>query len=76
MNLQNLNIVITGTLSANRSVFEKLIEDEGGTFKKSVSNSTDLLILGEKPGECKIAKAKDLNVQVISETDLINKIYH
>jgi len=76
MNLQNLNIVITGTLSANRSVFEKLIEDEGGTFKKSVSNSTDLLILGEKPGESKIAKAKDLNVQVISETDLINKIYH
>tara|TARA_B110000444_G_scaffold239006_1_gene253076 strand:+ start:3650 stop:3880 length:231 start_codon:yes stop_codon:yes gene_type:complete len=76
VNLQNLNIVITGTLSANRSVFEKLIEDEGGTFKKSVSNSTDLLILGEEPGKSKIAKAKDLNVQVISETDLINKIYH
>ena len=76
MNLQNLNIVITGTLSANRSVFEKLIEDEGGIFKTSISNSTDMLILGEKPGKGKIAKAKDLNVQVISETDLINKIYH
>jgi|TARA_B100001093_G_C26750531_1_gene980900 DNA ligase (NAD+) len=76
MNLQNLNIVITGTLSQNRCVFEKLIEAEGGTFKKSISNSTDMLILGEKPGKSKISKAKDLNVQVISEADLINKIYH
>jgi|TARA_B100001094_G_scaffold137056_1_gene132734 DNA ligase (NAD+) len=76
MNLQNLNIVITGTLSQNRCVFEKLIEAEGGTFKKSVSNSTDMLILGEKPGKSKISKAKDLNIQVISEADLINKIYH
>ena len=76
MNLQNLNIVITGTLSQNRCVFEKLIEAEGGTFKKSVSNSTDMLILGEKPGKSKISKAKDLNIQVISEADIINKIYH
>jgi len=76
MNLQNLNIVITGTLSQNRCVFEKLIEAEGGTFKKSISNSTDMLILGEKPGKSKISKAKDLNIQVISEADLINKIYH
>ena len=76
MNLQNLNIVITGTLSQNRCVFEKLIEAEGGTFKKSVSKSTDMLILGEKPGKSKISKAKDLNIQVISEADLINKIYH
>ena len=76
MNLQNLNIVITGTLSQNRCVFEKLIKAEGGTFKTSVSNSTDMLILGEKPGKSKISKAKDLNVQVISEADLINKIYH
>ena len=76
MNLQNLNIVITGTLSANRSIFEKLIEDEGGTFKTSVSNSTNMLILGENPGKSKIAKARNLNVQVISEAELINKIYH
>jgi BRCT domain type II-containing protein len=35
-----------------------------------------MLILGEKPGKSKISKAKDLNIQVISEADLINKIYH
>ena len=76
MNLQNLNIVITGTLSQKRSAFEELIKSEGANFKTCVSNSTDVLVLGEKPGKTKLIKAKKLNIDVISEVDLLNKIYH
>jgi len=76
MSLQNTHIVITGKLSEVRNDFEDIIIANGGVFKTSVSNSTDYLVMGEKPGKTKVSKAKQLGVPVITETELLNKIYH
>ena len=76
MNFNNTHIVITGTLSSKRNNFEDIIIDNGGVFKKCVSNSTDFLVMGEKPGKTKVEKAKQLGVQVITEKQLLKKIYH
>ena len=76
MNFNNTHIVITGTLSSKRDNFEDLITNNGGVFKKSVSNSTNFLVIGEKPSKTKVNKAKQLGVPVITEDQLLAKIYH
>ena len=76
MSLENTHIVITGKLSDIRDNFEATIIANGGVFKKCVSNSTNYLVMGEKPGKTKISKAKQLGVPVITEAELLKKIYH
>lgn len=60
--------VITGTLSEPREVFAERIQAAGGKLAGSVSKSTTYLLAGEKAGS-KMAKAKDLGVQVVSEME-------
>ena len=61
--------VVTGTLLRyKRDEIEDLIEKLGGRAVSSVSSSTDYLIAGEKAGS-KLAKARELNVTVLSEDD-------
>ena len=58
--------VITGTLSAPRPDFKKLIEDNGGKVSGSVSSKTDFLLSGEGGGS-KQTKAESLGVPVVDE---------
>lgn len=43
-------VVITGTLSKERSHFAAIVESQGGKVGKSVSSKTDFLLYGEKAG--------------------------
>jgi DNA ligase (NAD+) len=61
--------VITGTLSAPRQEFKKLIEDNGGKVSGSISSKTEFLLSGEGGGS-KQAKAESLGVPVIDEIAL------
>ena len=61
--------VITGTLSAPRQEFKKLIEDNGGKVSGSISSKTDFLLSGEGGGS-KQTKAESLGVPVIDEVAL------
>ena len=61
--------VITGTLSAPRPEFKKLIEKNGGKVSGSVSSKTDFLLSGEGGGS-KQTKAESLGVPVIGESKL------
>ena len=64
-------VVITGTLSSySRDEAAALIERLGGKTTSSVSKNTDLLIAGEKAGS-KLAKAKELGVEVLDEAAFI-----
>lgn len=60
--------VITGTLSAPRSVFEERIKKLGGKVSSSVSKKTSYLIAGENPGS-KFDKASALDVIILNERD-------
>ena len=67
--LSGMSLVVTGKLNSHtREEIHALIASHGGRATSSVSQSTDYLIAGEKAGS-KLAKARKLGVQVISETD-------
>lgn len=69
--LENLTFVITGTLSQSRDSIKKIIEDNGGKVSGSISSKTNYLLLGEDDGiSSKHQKAIDLNIKIISESDL------
>ncbi|WP_269622016.1 NAD-dependent DNA ligase LigA [Prochlorococcus marinus] len=65
-------ITITGTFNVlNRNEIKGILENLGGKVTSSISSKTSFLIAGEKPGS-KLRKAKELNIKIIGETELIN----
>jgi len=72
--LSGKTFVITGTLShLTREEVKVLIEEKGGKVGNSISIKTNYLIAGEKAGS-KLDKAKQLNIQVLNETEFRNLI--
>ncbi|MEZ4813814.1 MAG: NAD-dependent DNA ligase LigA [Bdellovibrionota bacterium] len=67
--LNEKTVVITGTLSIDRSAMKKKLQNMGAKVTDSVSKKTDYLLAGENAGS-KADKAKDLGVKIISELDL------
>ncbi len=62
----NKTFVITGTLSAPRNYFARLIRDNGGKVSSSVSAKTDYLLAGQNAGS-KLANAQSLGIAIIDE---------
>lgn len=72
--LNGKNFVITGVLnSMPREQAVEKIEKLGGKFQKTISKTTDFLIIGEKVGATKILKAEKLGVKILNE-DIFLKI--
>ena len=70
--LSGKNFVITGTLKEmSREQAAEKIELLGGKFQKSISKTTDFLVIGEKVGATKIEKAKKLGVKILEEDDFL-----
>ncbi|MHA1874711.1 MAG: NAD-dependent DNA ligase LigA [Candidatus Heimdallarchaeaceae archaeon] len=69
-NKNSLNICITGTLSKPRKEFEKLLEENGHVFQKSITKETSFLVTGENPGGSKIPKAEKYGIKIITEDEL------
>ncbi len=68
-------IVITGTLEGfNRAALSEQLESLGATMATSVSKKTHILIAGAKASS-KLAKARDLGVQVWDEAELIRQLH-
>ncbi len=68
--LSGKTFVITGTLpTMTRDEAKDLIRSLGGKVAGSVSKKTDYLVAGEKAGS-KLAKAEQLGISVLSESDL------
>jgi len=66
--------VLTGSLTNfTREAASILIEERGGKTSSSISKKTDYVIAGEAAGS-KLAKAKSLNVTIISEEEFMNMI--
>lgn len=67
-----INFVFTGTLTQfTRDEAKRLVENEGGHAPGSVSRKTDYVVAGSDAGS-KLAKARELGVPVISETEFLN----
>lgn len=73
--LSGKNFVITGTLKEmSREQAAEKIELLGGKFQKSISKTTDFLVIGEKVGATKIEKAKKLGVKILEEDDFLEML--
>ncbi len=69
-----LTFVLTGTLpTMTRDEASELIKKNGGKVSSSVSKKTSYVVAGEEAGS-KLTKAKDLGVNVITESDLLDMI--
>jgi DNA ligase (NAD+) len=64
--------VLTGTLpEMKRDDAKAYIEARGGRVSSSVSKKTDFVVAGEEAGS-KMAKAQELGIKVIDESELLN----
>lgn len=71
---ENKTFVLTGTLSKlTRDEAGLEIENRGGKVTNSVTKKTDVVIVGVNPGS-KFEKAKQLNIEIWQEEDLISKL--
>lgn len=68
--LAGLVFVITGSLSRPRRELKEELEKLGASVKGSVSGKTSYLVAGENSGS-KLTKARELGVEVINETKLV-----
>lgn len=71
--LDGKTFVITGTLSQPRSFFQKLIEENGGTFMDSLNKTTQFLLLGDNAGSKK-EKAVKLGIKILSENEFMKMV--
>jgi len=73
--LKGKTIVASGKLERySREEIKEIIERHGGKAASSVSPKTDFLLAGENIGLNKLEKARDLKVQIISESDFLKMI--
>ncbi len=69
--LDGKSFVVSGVFHQfSRDEIKKMIEDNGGEVKSSVSSKTDYLVAGDNMGPEKRKKAESLNIPVIGENDL------
>lgn len=68
-------IVVSGVFhQISRNELKKLIEDNGGKVSASISKKTSFIVAGDDMGPSKLAKAKSLEIQIISEQDFLDKL--
>ena len=68
--LEGMTICVTGTLEKyDRVAIKETIERYGGKASSSVSKKTTRLLVGEAPGDSKVAKARELGVPEMTEQE-------
>jgi DNA ligase (NAD+) len=66
--------VLTGTLSGfSREEAGEKITSLGGKVTSAISNKTDFVVAGDKPGS-KLDKAKTFGVKIINEKEFIEML--
>ena len=73
--LKGIKVLITGNMSKlYRRDIEKLIERAGGQLNNTISGKTSLIIKGEKAGIKTLQKSKELGIEVLSESEFLERI--
>ncbi len=70
--LANKTLMFTGKLEGiSRAEAKSLIEQNSGSIVSNVSKKLDFLIVGEKPTKRKIDAAKQLNIKILNQNELL-----
>ncbi len=73
--LSNKTFMFTGKLKEmSRAEAKSLVEKNSGKIISNVNKKLNYLVIGEKPTNKKVIKAKDLNINVITQDDLIRML--
>ncbi len=73
--LSNKTFMFTGKLKEmSRAEAKSLVEKNAGKIISNVNKKLNYLVIGEKPTNKKVIKAKDLNINVITQDDLIRML--
>ena len=70
----NKKIVFTGSMSRPRAELQKQAKSIGAVVGNSVSSKTDFLIIGESVGQSKINAAEKNDVEILLESEYIQKL--
>ena len=72
--LKDKAIVISGVFEKySRNELKAIIHKAGGKASSSISKNTSLVLAGDKMGPSKKEKANELNIEIISEAEFINR---
>ena len=75
--LKNKTFMFTGKLKEiSRAEAKSLVEENSGKIISNVNNKLNYLVIGDKPTNKKIKRAKELNIKIISQnewTKMLNK---
>ena len=67
--------MFTGKLDGiSRAEAKSIIENNSGKIISNVNKKLDYLIIGEKPTMKKVQIARDLNIKVIKQSDLMKML--
>ena len=69
MKLKDKIFILTGSFPGHKRKWKDLIEENGGTVKKSICRDADYLLVGYEPGN-KLQKAQELNIKIIDIDEL------
>ncbi|MFY8214768.1 MAG: NAD-dependent DNA ligase LigA, partial [Flavobacterium sp.] len=70
--LKNKTIVVSGVFeSFSRDELKQVIEENGGKVGSSISAKTDWVVAGANMGPAKLEKAKQLQIQILTEQEFI-----
>ncbi len=73
--LSNKTFMFTGKLKEmSRAEAKSLVEKNSGKIISNVNKKLNYLVIGDKPTNKKVIKAKDLNINVISQDELIKML--
>ncbi|MCG9881659.1 MAG: NAD-dependent DNA ligase LigA, partial [Bacteroidia bacterium] len=73
--LENLIFVVTGSFEKlSREDMIQLIQKHSGKAVSSPNKKTNYIVVGENPGDSKVKKGNELNIQFINLQDLLNLI--
>ena len=73
--LKNKTFMFTGKLKEmSRAEAKSLVEQNSGKIVSNVNKKLNYLVIGEKPTNKKINKAKELNVKVITQDEWVKKL--
>ena len=73
--LNNKTFMFTGKLEGiSRAEAKSLIEENSGSIVSNVSKKLDYLVIGNKPTNRKILSAKELNIRIIKQSELIEML--
>ena len=73
--LKNQTFLVTGKLDGlSRAEVKSIIERNSGTVVSSVTKKLNFLIIGEKPTKRKVDNAKELEIKIITQTELFKML--